>query len=671
MKLKKMCYVASIAMTACLVYKASAQTWTGLGTDDLWSDAANWDTGVPDSNAVSVVIGNDFYGSEATETTIASGDVENCANAVAAGAIFAPQWGATLNIYGTLNFGWVMAPGQWDSTPGNQSVINMYNGSSLNGNGALPYSSTLCFGDTWWAAGVPYVALNMYGNAQVNVPLFAWGGQINMYDTSTFTVTQIAAAGTTSGVWGVAGPTDSTRLWNLAGGTVVLPTGYTATVANWISRGIFLAYGKAYDTTDLSITDNGTTTIVTVPALGTLQNIYLGPSRSSMMVGTFQKPGVFGNFANVSDVPLSALDAAQLGGSTVVYNSTAPSVASVTTNGLVTAVSTGNAIISATLGAFTTTNSVFITVTPFTNSLIHRYSFSESSGSTTADSIGGAAWNGTLYGGATLGGGQVTLDGSSGYVQLPAGIVSGMDAVTIEAWANFGSPQAWAVLYAFGAQDASFSPEGENYITFQPFTGATPPTAQATFGAGDPGNADEQDAILSLAANGVTNYLGNVHVVAVYHPFAGYIAMYTNGVLAAINNNVSNPLALTLGSDPVNYLGQSLYGSDPFLNASIDEFRVYNGPLTAAQIAADYALGPNQVIGTDKNVSLAAASAGDGNVVIKWPTTSALVTVMSSPVLGPGAVWTPVSNGTMTVADGNYQMTIPVSSSAQFFRLQQ
>ncbi len=84
---------------------------------------------------------------------------------------------------------------------------------------------------------------------------------------------------------------------------------------------------------------------------------------------------------------------------------------------------------------------------------------------------------------------------------------------------------------------------------------------------------------------GVTNYLGNVHVVIAYHPYAGYVALYTNGVLAAINNNVGNSLAATLGADPLNYLGLSLYSADPLLNASIDEFRIYNGPLSVpAQI---------------------------------------------------------------------------------------
>jgi hypothetical protein len=252
---------------------------------------------------------------------------------------------------------------------------------------------------------------------------------------------------------------------------------------------------------------------------------------------------------------------------------------------------------------------------------------------------------------------------------LPAGLVSSNDAVSIEAWANFGTPAPYATLYAFGNQDDSFSPLGENYIAFQPFTGAVPPTANALFGLGDPGYDDEEDATLPLVAGGVTNYLENVYVAVVYHPYAGYVALYTNGVLAAINNNVSNPLASTLGADPINFLGQSLYGSDPFLKATIDEFRVYSGPLTAGEIAADNVLGPNQLIGATTNVRLSVSATG-GHLVIKWPMTSALVNLMSSPVLGTGAAWTAVTSGLTTDGSGNYEITVSATGSAQFFRLQ-
>jgi hypothetical protein len=117
-----------------------------------------------------------------------------------------------------------------------------------------------------------------------------------------------------------------------------------------------------------------------------------------------------------------------------------------------------------------------------------------------------------------------------------------------------------------------------------------------------------------------------------------------------------------------NYIGQSLYTGDPGLLANIDEFRIYNGPLTAAQVAADNALGPNQLRGTSTSVSLSAARSG-GNVVLSWPTTSALVTLMSSPTLGSSAVWTSVNTSSLVVVGGKYQITVPATGTA-FFRLQ-
>jgi len=87
-----------------------------------------------------------------------------------------------------------------------------------------------------------------------------------------------------------------------------------------------------------------------------------------------------------------------------------------------------------------------------------------------------------------------------------------------------------------------------------------------------------------------------MHLACVFAPYAGYVALYTNGVLAAINNNVVNALATTLGDDPINYLGESLYGVDPWFNGSIDEFRIYNGALSASAIAVNYTNGPNAAL---------------------------------------------------------------------------
>jgi hypothetical protein len=328
------------------------------------------------------------------------------------------------------------------------------------------------------------------------------------------------------------------------------------------------------------------------------------------------------------------------------------------------------------VGLLNSTNSVTITVTPVVPGLAHRYSFGSASGTTVPDSIGGVSWNGTLAGGYTLSGGQINLDGSSGYVSLPAGILSGVNEVAIETWVTFGSPvNTWADLFAFG--NSELAGNGENYISMQPHTGGG--TASLNFGQGDPGNSGERDAVINNTLDGQAN----MQIVAVYHPLAGYEAFYTNGVLAAsisMFNILIDPVAsvdpafnngsilsYTLGSDPINYIGCSLYSSDPTLNASIQEFRIYTNAITASQIAADYALGPNQLLGTSVNTSLSASASG-GNVTIKWPTTSALVTLLSSPTLGASAVWTHVT-APLSVVGGNYQVIVPATGTL-FFRLQ-
>src|ERR1700744_3416065 len=111
MKLKRLSYLAAAALAASLVQNLPAQNWTGGGTDTLWSDAANWDTGVPGPNS-----GGAFFGTTIpnnTVVTITNNEVENVGTANG-NNVFGPQWGSTLNIYGTLNWGFIFVPVQFD-----------------------------------------------------------------------------------------------------------------------------------------------------------------------------------------------------------------------------------------------------------------------------------------------------------------------------------------------------------------------------------------------------------------------------------------------------------------------------------------------------------------------------------------------------------------------------
>jgi hypothetical protein len=705
MKSRTSSYAAIVALALCLAHSVSAQDshWNGTVGNNLWNNPNNWTpAGVPPpGNPTTTFTGNVWLDPSPVDgdsvITIGAGDTETPGvgnSAEVYNTIFGPEFGATLNVYGTLTFDWTIAPYQPDPTPGLRSHLNLHGNAYMYTSGA-----SMNLGSGWWpVCEGTYVTFNLYDNANYSSLGGAglWcGGHINIYDTATFLIN-----GYVNFDNGQAN-NDGTTVINVGGGTLILPLGFNvSSVTNWIQRGILRAYGKGYDTSDLVVSDNGTNTMVTpVPLGGALQRVYFQPLvRPTVTVGTFQQSTLVGDYPSVSGVLLSSsepgVDPATFAAPS--YTSSNPNVATVDTNGLVTAVGQGSATLTATVGAFNSTNSVVIMVNPTVPNLVHEYKFNETSGTTAADSVGSA--NGTLNGDAAFSGaGDLVLSGNQGSsVTLPAGILAGYDEVTIETWATFpGSINAFANLFAFGRTDnTAFDPNigaGLNYVTFSPHTGGL--TMQANFGQGVPGSAGERDAVLA----GVLDNQTNVQVVVVFHPLAGYEAFYTNGVLAAnisMFNNLIDPVAVQspaftnhsilnyqlandplndgLGSDPQNYIGQSLYVGDPGLLANIAEFRIYKGPLTPAQIAADYALGPNQLLGTSTSVSLSASASG-GNVVLKWPTTSALVTLLSSPALGSGAVWTPVSttNGALAVVGGNYQVTVPDTGSAQFFRLQQ
>ncbi|MGA2173400.1 MAG: LamG-like jellyroll fold domain-containing protein [Verrucomicrobiota bacterium] len=623
--------------------------------------------------------------------------------------IFGPEFGLTLNIYGSLSFAWTIAP--YSPDPAARSIINMFTNSSMSTDGA-----SLNLGDGWWpiAEGC-YVTMNMYDNAQYSSLGGAgwwWGGHLNIYDNASFFINGYVNFGDVSNPnWSQS---DGTRSLVLGGGTLTLPEGSitdtnAGKVFDWVGRGMLRAYGKGEDTNDLIATDNTTNTIVTVvPLGGALERVYFQPLlKTNVPLGTFQQLVLVGDYPAVTGVYLSSSEPGLNPASfpKPVYTSSNPNAVTVNAVGVATAVAPGSATVSATVGAFTSTNTVTITVSDNPPSLIHRYSFTNSSGTNVADLVGGTNYTAQLVGGATLGGGQVTLDGSTGYVQLPAGILGGLDEVTIETWASFGSPiNHFANLFCFGYADQTGANNGSgaDYINVQ-LDYAGNPTTQLDFGQGIPGNTGERDAVANTALDGKTN----VQVVAVYHPYAGYESLYINGALAATQtmfNNMSDPvafagptynsgsiLAYTLGAQaifdgaagptPNNYIGWDVYqgtnglmlpgiaGADPSLNGSVAEFRIYSSPLTAAQIKADYALGPNQLIGANTHVTLTATLSG-GNIVISWPTSSAYVTLVSSPVLGAGAVWTPVSSGTLAVVGANYQETIAITGSTQFFGLE-
>jgi hypothetical protein len=283
--------------------------------------------------------------------------------------------------------------------------------------------------------------------------------------------------------------------------------------------------------------------------------------------------------------------------------------------------------------------------------LVHRYSFNETGGTEVNDSIGGAPWNGALPNGGTFSGGQLTLSSAtSQYVNLPAGILSNYTAVTIEAWATFPYQIPWnTMFFSFGN---TYGSDGINYIFCAPQSGRIAITSTNYTG--------EQNAYSGIDFSFHTN----LHVTAIFNPPANYLAIYTNGVLAGVNTAITTPMNAV--SNVFSYIGRSLYTGDAYFNFSLDEFRIYNGVMQPVDIAASQLAGPNVLLTT--NVLLNTSNNG-GQLTLHWPVAGPGFKLVSSPALGSGAAWTPVSV-TPNIVGANYQLTVTPTNGTLFFRLQ-
>ena len=65
----------------------------------------------------------------------------------------------------------------------------------------------------------------------------------------------------------------------------------------------------------------------------------------------------------------------------------------------------------------------------------------------------------------------------------------------------------------------------------------------------------------------------------------------------------TKPLAALVGADNNNWLGRSQFTSDPNFAGKFDEFRLYKGAMTPAQVAASAAVGPDALPAAGPSVS--------------------------------------------------------------------
>ncbi len=277
--------------------------------------------------------------------------------------------------------------------------------------------------------------------------------------------------------------------------------------------------------------------------------------------------------------------------------------------------------------------------------LAHRYSFTNAAW----DSIGMA--HGTLMGNASVTNGALVLNGTAGsYVNLPGGLVSVASAATIEFWATFGANGNWARVFDFGNINGS---SGQDYLFFTPHNLG--------------GNVQLG---LSVIGGGTNTFIGpatfdnrTLHVVCIVDPTNNYNALYTNGVLAVAQTN-SLP-ALTGVSNAWSFIGRSLFSADAWLNANVDEFRIYDGRLTPRQIAVNDEFGSTALA---LPVSLVSANA-PAAWTLSWPACAVGFVLQASSALGGGANWN-AATASPVLKSNLWQVNLPISNNAaMFYRL--
>ena len=223
-------------------------------------------------------------------------------------------------------------------------------------------------------------------------------------------------------------------------------------------------------------------------------------------------------------------------------------------------------------GNTTTSAPVSVTVSntgsPPPAGLVAAYGFEETSGTTAADASG-AGNNGTIGGGAVRTaagkiGRAIDFDGVNDLVSVPdANSLDLTTGMTLEAWVQPDTLSSWREVIL------KERPGDLTYSLYANTSSNRPQSDVATTGGDKSAGLAPQ-----LTAGAWT------HLAATYD--GANLRLYKNGVL---QTTTAAPGALLTSANPLRIGGNTIWGE--YLDGRIDEVRVYNRALSAAEITTD------------------------------------------------------------------------------------
>jgi glucose/arabinose dehydrogenase/mono/diheme cytochrome c family protein len=220
--------------------------------------------------------------------------------------------------------------------------------------------------------------------------------------------------------------------------------------------------------------------------------------------------------------------------------------------------------------------------------LLHRWSFSETSGTVLADSVGGATGQVISPGGGggtnVLADGQLRLFGgakaTSDYVEFPGGLLEGLENVTVEVWATPVSAKNWSRLWDFGS---GVDNAGTWFLSLTRGTDINLQRMEFL--------PHTLNTALPTALNQQYHYVG-IWSASGGPGGGGRMAWYRDGILVGEVDTGTTTVAAV--NDAVFWLGRSSW-PDETADAFFNEVRLYNRALTPGEINFNRLNGPDNV----------------------------------------------------------------------------
>ncbi|CAM5713410.1 family 43 glycosylhydrolase [Streptomyces canus] len=208
--------------------------------------------------------------------------------------------------------------------------------------------------------------------------------------------------------------------------------------------------------------------------------------------------------------------------------------------------------------------------------LLVHYGFDETGGNIAVDSSG-HGYHGTYAGTPAFGtgvqGGSFKMSGDatgSPYVRIPSGVLRNADSVTVSTYAKWKGGSSFQWLFGLG-------PDSDKYLFATPSNGGNSLYSAITKASW---SAESKLTAGSQLTPGEWR-----HVTVTLDGATGTMVLYVDGVETARTTTTVKPSELyDANKDYSGYIGKSLYAPDPSFGGEVDDFRIYDRALSAAEV---------------------------------------------------------------------------------------